>query len=108
LNKKNNHTISSIDLLSAEIKTPHAPALLADSLNATSLSLEWEIPLRIIELAQGNLPTPKSYLVQWRFEEIVGDWKFCRNQSMGENSTVRVDNLRPYTKYRVSLTGRVV
>lgn len=85
-----------------EIGTPSAPALVADSLTATSLSLEWEIPERVIALSHGQSSLLKSYLVQWRYEEIANDWKFCRNQSIGTNSTVRVDNLQPYTKYRVS------
>lgn len=52
----------------------------------------------------------ESYLVQFRFEENVGDWKFCSNQSIGHNSTIVVDNLNPYTKYRVSrsLTDQVM
>lgn len=86
----------------AEVGVPPAPALVADSLTATSLSLEWEIPEKFAQLTRGKLHSPQSYLVQWRYEEVVGDWKFCRNQSMGDNSTVRVDNLLPYTKYRVS------
>lgn len=84
-----------------EVGTPSAPALVADSLTATSLSLEWEIPPRLNQFTKGRPYITKSYLVQWRYEEVVGDWKFCRNQSMGDNSTVRVDNLQPYTKYRV-------
>lgn len=85
-----------------EVGTPSAPALVADSLTATSLSLEWEIPPRLLKFTKGKSYITKSYLVQWRYEEVVGDWKFCRNQSMGDNSTVRVDNLQPYTKYRVN------
>ncbi|XP_055536181.1 proto-oncogene tyrosine-protein kinase ROS isoform X2 [Wyeomyia smithii] len=86
--------------LKAEIGTPPAPALVADSLTATSLSLEWEIPERSVQLSRQKSRGPRSYLVQWRYEEVAGDWKFCRNQSMGDNSTIRVDNLQPYTKYR--------
>ncbi|XP_055681919.1 protein sevenless isoform X2 [Lutzomyia longipalpis] len=84
----------------AEVGIPPAPALVADTLTATSLSLEWEIPEKFALLTRGKLHSSQSYLVQWRYEEVVGDWKFCRNQSMGDNSTVRVDNLQPYTKYR--------
>lgn len=86
-----------------EVGIPSAPALVADSLTATSLSLEWEIPERLITLTQGQSNVLKSYLVQWRYEEMANDWKFCRNQSIGTNSTVRVDHLQPYTKYRVSV-----
>ncbi|XP_049298477.1 protein sevenless isoform X2 [Anopheles funestus] len=86
--------------LKAEIGTPHAPALVADSLTATALALEWEIPERLVRLARHRNRGPRSYLVQWRYEEVAGDWKYYRNQSMGDSSTVRVDNLQPYTKYR--------
>ncbi|XP_053678090.1 proto-oncogene tyrosine-protein kinase ROS [Anopheles nili] len=86
--------------LKAEIGTPHAPALVADSLTATALALEWEVPERLARLARYRNRGPRSYLVQWRYEEVAGDWKYCRNQSMGDSSTVRVDNLQPYTKYR--------
>lgn len=87
--------------LKAEIGTPHAPALVADSLTATALALEWEVPERLVRLARHRNRGPRSYLVQWRYEEVAGDWKYYRNQSMGDSSTVRVDNLQPYTKYRV-------
>ncbi|XP_040173385.1 protein sevenless isoform X2 [Anopheles arabiensis] len=86
--------------LKAEIGTPHAPALVADSLTATALALEWEVPERLVRLARHRNRGPRSYLVQWRYEEVAGDWKYYRNQSMGDSSTVRVDNLQPYTKYR--------
>lgn len=98
----NNAINRYLDWLIDEVGTPSAPALVADSLTATSLSLEWEIPPRLLEITKGKSYVTKSYLVQWRYEELVGDWKFCRNQSMGINSTVRVDNLQPYTKYRVN------
>lgn len=86
-----------------EVGTPSAPALVADSLTATSLSLEWEVPDRLAKLTKSRGHLTKNYLVQWRYEEVVGDWTFCRNQSMGYNSTIRVDNLQPFTKYRVSV-----
>lgn len=89
--------------LRTEVGIPRAPALVPDTLNATSLTLEWEIPPKLIDLTLGRSFVPKSYLVQWRYEEVDGDWKFCRNQSMGRNSTVRVDNLQPYTRYRVRM-----
>lgn len=90
-------------LLTAEVGTPSAPALVADSLTATSLALEWENPEAFMRLSRGRVDPLESYLVQFRFEENVGDWKFCSNQSIGHNSTIVVDNLNPYTKYRVGL-----
>ncbi|KOB74270.1 Tyrosine-protein kinase receptor, partial [Operophtera brumata] len=45
--------------------------LRADSLTATSLSLTWE------PTSLGNV----SYLVQWRYEELLGTWQFYSNTS---------------------------
>ncbi|XP_076244805.1 receptor protein-tyrosine kinase sevenless isoform X2 [Calliopsis andreniformis] len=80
--------------LKAEIGIPPAPALVADSLTATSLRLEWNgID---IERRGGGI----SYLVQWRYEELAETWQYCRNQSWGEDDQILVENLQPYTKYR--------
>nr|CAD7427324.1 unnamed protein product [Timema monikensis] len=76
--------------LKDQLGTPPAPALVADTLTATSLSLEWE----------GQRFSNMSYLVQWRYEEWAGAWQYCCNQSWGPHSTVLVENLQPYTKYR--------
>lgn len=86
-----------------EIGTPPAPALLADSLSSTSLSLEWEMPDHLSNLMRKRKNILRNYLVQWRYEEIGNDWKYYRNQSMEDSSTIRVENLQPYTKYRVSI-----
>lgn len=79
-------------VLSELIGVPAPPALVADTLTATSLSLEWDGP-RFANI---------SYLVQWRYEEIADTWQYCRNLSWGPHSTVLVENLQPYTKYRVT------
>jgi len=39
--------------------------------------------------------------VQWRYEELAETWQYCRNQSWGEGDQILVENLQPYTKYRV-------
>lgn len=78
-----------------------APALVADSLTATSLSLEWQIPPTLNEFTR-RWSHIASYLVQWRYEEIGRDWKYCRNQSIYGNSTIEIKDLRPFTKYSVS------
>ncbi|XP_036141230.1 proto-oncogene tyrosine-protein kinase ROS isoform X3 [Monomorium pharaonis] len=80
--------------LKAEIGIPPAPALVADSLTATSLSLEWKGV--DIDRRAGGI----SYLVQWRYEELAETWQYCRNQSWGEGDQILVENLQPYTKYR--------
>ncbi|XP_053604338.1 proto-oncogene tyrosine-protein kinase ROS isoform X2 [Plodia interpunctella] len=81
------------------IGTPPAPALVADSLTATSLSLVWEAP------TPGNL----SFLLQWRYEELPGSWQYYSNTSH-TGTTIHIDNLQPYTKYRfriaIFLSGR--
>lgn len=81
----------------AEIGTPPAPALVADSLTATSLRLEWkgvDIRRRV-----GSI----SYLVQYtrRYEKSAETWQYCRNQSWGDGNQILVENLQPYTNYKV-------
>lgn len=92
--------------LKNEIGTPEAPSLVADSLSAYSLSLSWTVPKKFYSLARGKTihsnPTFRNYLVQWRYEEFMQDWKFSIYQSIGDNDTIRLDNLQPYTKYRVN------
>ncbi|XP_014608086.1 PREDICTED: proto-oncogene tyrosine-protein kinase ROS isoform X1 [Polistes canadensis] len=78
----------------AKIGVPAAPALVADSLTATSLRLEWK-DVNIDRRISGI-----SYLVQWRYEELVETWQYCRNQTWGEDDQILVENLQPYTKYR--------
>lgn len=86
--------------LKAEIGNPPAPALVADTLTATALSLEWEIPQRLAEITHGFLKPPTNYLVQYKFEEIPSDWKFYSDAEVAA-STIHVESLQPYTKYRV-------
>lgn len=82
--------------LRAKLGTPVAPALVADSLTATSLKLEWKFP----EAKHAGL----TYFVQWRYEELAASWQYCRNQTWGPHDTVVVENLQPYTKYRVYIS----
>ncbi|XP_011869660.1 PREDICTED: proto-oncogene tyrosine-protein kinase ROS isoform X2 [Vollenhovia emeryi] len=79
--------------LKADIGTPPAPALVADSLTATSLSLEW----KGVDIGRR---AGISYLVQWRYEELAETWQYCRNQTWDEGDQILVENLQPYTKYR--------
>ncbi|XP_041979738.1 proto-oncogene tyrosine-protein kinase ROS isoform X2 [Aricia agestis] len=84
------------------IGTPPAPALVADSLTATSLSLLWDAPTL----------DSLSYLLQWRYEELSGTWQYYSNTSHTNKTFIHVENLRPYTKYRfrvaIFLSGRGV
>nr|ALV82505.1 sev [Leptinotarsa decemlineata] len=75
---------------------PPPPALLADSLNADSLKLEWNFP----KAKMSGL----SCHVQWRYEEFSTTWQYCRNASWNQENTVfYIYDLQPYTKYRVSI-----
>ncbi|XP_074032211.1 receptor protein-tyrosine kinase sevenless isoform X2 [Leptinotarsa decemlineata] len=72
---------------------PPPPALLADSLNADSLKLEWNFP----KAKMSGL----SCHVQWRYEEFSTTWQYCRNASWNQENTVfYIYDLQPYTKYR--------
>lgn len=86
-----------------EIGTPPAPALLADSLTSTSLSLEWEVPDHLSSIMKRRKNVLRNYLVQWRYEESGNDWKYYRNQSLENTSPIRVENLQPFTSYRVRI-----
>lgn len=79
--------------LKVHLGIPPPPVLVADSLTATSLRLLWNFP----QAWQSGL----TYRVQWQYEELSASWQYCRNQTWGPKNTVFVDNLQPYTKYRV-------
>lgn len=86
-----------------EVMSPAAPALVPDSLTSTSLSLEWFVPSKFLELAKGNLfkkTKNETYFVQC-YEDAEDDWKICGNQTIYENSTIHMERLQPYTKYKV-------
>jgi hypothetical protein len=87
-----------------EISEIKAPALVPDSLTASALTLEWFVPSDFTELAQGTLfreTTFRSYFVQCYEPDTEEDWKLCGNQTIYENSTIHIEKLQPYTKYRV-------
>lgn len=75
-----------------QLGTPPAPGLVPDTLNATSLRLEWNFP------EAKNLGI--GYLLQWTFDEHQ-DWQYCNNQTWSPHNTVFIENLQPYTKYKV-------
>ncbi|XP_025828950.1 proto-oncogene tyrosine-protein kinase ROS isoform X3 [Agrilus planipennis] len=78
--------------LRIKLGKPPAPTLVAGSLTPTSLKLEWNFP----EAKELGL----TYLVQWRYEELAGNWEYYGNQSWGPYNTITVEKLQPYTKYR--------
>ncbi|CAH1131270.1 unnamed protein product [Ceutorhynchus assimilis] len=72
---------------------PPAPALLDNSLAATTLKLEWRFP----EASRAKL----SFHVQWRYEVMAAAWQYSRNATWSsDNSYFLVEGLQPYTKYR--------
>lgn len=83
--------------LRAMLGRPTAPALLADSLNATFLKLEWNFP-QAVEIGLNSH-------VQWKYEEVFttgNSWQYCQNAVWDKETNVfYVDGLEPYTKYRV-------
>ena len=87
-----------------EVQSLTAPALIPDSLTSKSLSLEWSVPAKFSELAKGNLFKKiknETYFVQCH-EDCEDDvWKLCGEQTIYENSTIHMENLHPYTKYKV-------
>lgn len=88
-----------------EVQSPMAPALIPDSLTSTSLSLEWSVPSKFSELAKGNLfkkTKNETYFVQC-YEDYEDDWKLCGMQTIYENSTIRLEKIHPYTKYKVRM-----
>ncbi|XP_060523893.1 proto-oncogene tyrosine-protein kinase ROS isoform X2 [Cylas formicarius] len=79
--------------LRSRLGIPPAPALLAGSLESTSLKLEWKFP----EAVKVGL----NCHVQWRYEELAATWQYCRNVTWNaDNSNFFVQGLQPYTKYR--------
>lgn len=100
--------------LIAAVGTPAPPVLVAGTLSARALSLEWEAPERLRALtaaaaaaatssSRSQPVTTRSYLVQWRYEETGDEWTFCQNHTLSaDNGTVHVKDLQPYQKYRVS------
>lgn len=93
----NNAITAYFSHLRTMLGVPPAPALLADSLNATFLKLEWNFP-QAVEVGLNSH-------VQWKYEEIFGggnSWQYCQNAVWDKESNVfYVDGLEPYTKYRV-------
>ncbi|KAJ8952660.1 hypothetical protein NQ318_020975, partial [Aromia moschata] len=70
---------------------PPAPALLADSKEATSVKLEWNFP----DAKTARL----NCYVQWKYEQSAA-WQYCQNFTWDQKHNVfLVNNLQPYTKY---------
>jgi hypothetical protein len=80
--------------------TPPTPALQADTLTATSLSLDWSTEASALSIEQHE---PPLYRVKWRYEDMPGaNWQYFRNHSWSTETSAKLENLQPFTKYRVS------
>jgi hypothetical protein len=92
-----------------QVQSLLAPALIPDSLTSTSLSLEWSVPTKFSELAKGNLfkkTKNETYFVQC-YEDYEDVWKLCGVQTVYENSTIHMEELQPYTKYKVRFSHQI-
>ncbi|CAG2100682.1 unnamed protein product [Medioppia subpectinata] len=86
-----NHALGLyIDKIKAEVGTPSAPFLGADTLTNESLTIEWK-----------SAPYPNiTYLVQWRYEVLGGDWNYYMPDDVLNASRVEIKGLNAYTQYR--------
>ncbi|XP_064488538.1 proto-oncogene tyrosine-protein kinase ROS-like isoform X2 [Ornithodoros turicata] len=79
-----------LESIKAQVGEPTEPSLVADSATYHTVTIRW-------------VPSPwrnVSYLVQWRYDSLPGDWEYYKPQLPLQTNTVRVDGLHPYTKYR--------
>ncbi|XP_054163602.1 proto-oncogene tyrosine-protein kinase ROS-like isoform X2 [Oppia nitens] len=86
-----NHALSVyIDKIKSEVGTPLAPYLVADTLTNESLTIEWK------RSSYDNI----TYLVQWRYEQLGGDWNYYMPDTPLNTSRVEIKGLKAYTEYR--------
>ena len=95
----NDAVTTYISQLREYLKDSPAPALLADSLTATSLQLEWNY-------TKANI-VGLEYLVQCKYEEHSDAWQFC-NCTKIRDIIFAVSSLQPFTKYRARTSLRGV
>lgn len=95
------------EFMQEEFPSLLAPALVPDSLTSTTLSLEWSVPERFLELSRGKRKNSRKFFVQC-LEESEGDWKICGQQTIFANSTVHLEQLQPYTKYKVNTQSSAI
>lgn len=62
-----------------------------DSLSDKSLKLQWK------SIRRKDL----KYKVQWKLENDSGIWEYCQRETWFNDSTIQLNNLRPYTNYQV-------
>jgi proto-oncogene tyrosine-protein kinase ROS len=86
-----NHALSVYrEKIKLEVGIPSAPFLVADSLTNESLIIEWN------SAPFANI----TYLVQWKYELLGGDWNYYKADSPLNASRMEIKGLEAYTQYR--------
>ncbi|KAL1483200.1 hypothetical protein MTO96_013085 [Rhipicephalus appendiculatus] len=67
------------------------PYLVADSRTHDTVTIRWKT---------SPLAPNVTYLVQWKYEALPSDWEYYRPDLPLAKNVLRVQGLRPYTKYR--------
>ncbi|XP_077540102.1 receptor protein-tyrosine kinase sevenless isoform X2 [Haemaphysalis longicornis] len=75
----------------AQIGQPQPPYLVADSRTNDTVTVRWKA---------SSLAPNVTYLVQWKYEALPSNWEYYRPDLPLAKSVLRVQGLRPYTKYR--------
>lgn len=76
--------------LKAQIGQPPAPFLVADSRTSDTVTIRWNA----FPVYNG------SFLVQWKYDALQGDWEYYEPDRPLATNSLRIEGLRPYTKYR--------
>ncbi|XP_035224053.1 uncharacterized protein LOC118196708 [Stegodyphus dumicola] len=82
-----------IQSLEEEIGTPAAPYLVAETRTNSSITIEWTAASPYLNI---------SYLVQYRYSHS-SDWEYYKPHNLLKDNWLKVEDLHPYTKYRVRL-----
>ncbi|XP_050027352.2 proto-oncogene tyrosine-protein kinase ROS isoform X2 [Dermacentor andersoni] len=77
--------------IKAQIGQPPPPYLVADSRTHDTVTIRWKA---------SQLAPNVTYLVQWKYEALPSDWEYYRPDLPLAKNVLRVQGLRPYTKYR--------
>ncbi|KAL3251010.1 hypothetical protein MRX96_055273 [Rhipicephalus microplus] len=75
----------------AQIGQPLPPYLVADSRTHDTVTIRWKT---------SPLAPNVTYLVQWKYEALPSDWEYYRPDLPLAKNVLRIQGLRPYTKYR--------
>ncbi|XP_076317469.1 proto-oncogene tyrosine-protein kinase ROS-like isoform X2 [Tachypleus tridentatus] len=79
-----------IESIKVKFGIPPAPYLVAFSKTNESVVIEWN-PASLENV---------SYLVQWKYESLPGDWEYYNPDNILKTNKVLIEGLHPYTKYK--------